>query len=849
MKTVLLPLFLFPALFLGAAELTPQAALERMPRTHPRLLLDAAGFDRLKARAAGDEMVAKGVTRLVADAEMLTKRPPDGYKLEGRRLLTSARHSLAFIATSAMAYRLTGRQELLDRAVLELETISAYADWHPSHTLDTAELCAGAALGYDWLYDKLDEPLRTRVHDAIVRFGLEVAAEMIGRKKGWWPRSHGNWNQVCHGGFLAGALAIDDRDLPAARTVLESTIKNMPIAMAAYAPRGAFPEGPMYWGYGTGFNVFALALMESVLGTDFRLSEAPGFAETADYVEAVTAPSGNFFNHSDCSLRRGLSWTVPWFARRFKRPHLLSASYRDVYLDYVNARGNPGNGESVSRFFPMLLAILPTADEMPLGAAYPVPLVYDSGNANRVTVQRSGTGPLATFVGMKGGSPSAPHGHMDGGTFVLEMNGVRWAVELGAEGYTRAEANGPGLWDGRQEGGRWKFYRLGLSGHNTLTLDGCDQQVKAFARLESLTEGPCSTATYDLTPLYTNASRVVRSGEMLQGGGYRLRDRVEGLRLGGTVRWTMHTRAAAERVDDGVLLTDAKTGRRLQLSVTGVKPDWEIVKNPHPSSWDSENRDVTRLTFDVVMPTEGAVDFAVTFAEPAAKARPKAKRDARVAVDRLGMVNKRTKRLWWKERHEEKLSAIRASGGKYDLVFIGDSISHRWEAAGSNVLARLTKRYSVLDLGFGADHTEQVLWRITRGGELDGYEAKVISLMIGTNNSRGYSARNVAAGINKILGEIRARQPQAKIVLTAILPRYGKDEEHAKMRACNDGVNEIIKDFADGETVFWLDMNAKFPPLDGDYKALFPDGTHPNEQGYEIWAAELQPFLDRFVGL
>jgi len=239
-------------------------------------------------------------------------------------------------------------------------------------------------------------------------------------------------------------------------------------------------------------------------------------------------------------------------------------------------------------------------------------------------------------------------------------------------------------------------------------------------------------------------------------------------------------------------------------------------------------------------------------AAPRAKAKTAAKPrrhfghpDATVARDRLQMQNKRTKQLWWKERHEAKLAEIAASGGKYDLVLLGDSITHRWDRPGfgTNVLARLEKKYKVLDIGYGADHTEQVLWRITEGRELDGYKARVVALMIGTNNSRGYKPENVAAGIKKIVDIIREKQPEAKIVLTAILPRYGDSDEKKKMRANNDAVNAIIKDYADGKNVFWLDMNPKFPPLDGDWKAVCPDGTHPIEPGYEIWAAELEPYL------
>ncbi|MBO5940056.1 MAG: hypothetical protein J6R18_02525 [Kiritimatiellae bacterium] len=233
--------------------------------------------------------------------------------------------------------------------------------------------------------------------------------------------------------------------------------------------------------------------------------------------------------------------------------------------------------------------------------------------------------------------------------------------------------------------------------------------------------------------------------------------------------------------------------------------------------------------------------------KPAAKA---VFSDATVAVERLNVKNKKTGKLWWKELHEADLAEIKTSGGSYDLVLLGDSITHRWERKGfgSNVLARLKEKYSVLNLGIGADMTGHVLWRITEGGELDGYKAKVVSLMIGTNNARRHKPENVAAAVKKIIDIIREKQPQAKIVLTAILPRYGEAADRIAMRKNNDAVNAAIKGYADSENIFWLDLNPKYPALDGDWKKVCPDGTHPVEPGYEIWESELAPYLKKYCG-
>lgn len=195
----------------------------------------------------------------------------------------------------------------------------------------------------------------------------------------------------------------------------------------------------------------------------------------------------------------------------------------------------------------------------------------------------------------------------------------------------------------------------------------------------------------------------------------------------------------------------------------------------------------------------------------------------------------------WKERHESKLAEIKASGGTYDVVFIGDSITHRFEGVGRAVKEELEKTRRILWLGYGGDRTEQALWRC-RNGELDGYRAKAVVVMIGTNN-RKRNAAQIALGVKGVVKEVRARQPEAKVVLMAILPRLAP-----KRKAFNEtlqAANKLIRPIADGQNVIWLDINDKFTSPDvKDYKTLLHDGTHPTEAGYRIWASALVPVLN-----
>ena len=199
---------------------------------------------------------------------------------------------------------------------------------------------------------------------------------------------------------------------------------------------------------------------------------------------------------------------------------------------------------------------------------------------------------------------------------------------------------------------------------------------------------------------------------------------------------------------------------------------------------------------------------------------------------------------WWGNRLLEKRNQIADANGEIDLVFFGDSITHFWESHGADSLAELRKTYSVLDIGYGGDRTEHLVWR-GLNGELDGYTAKCIMLMIGTNNRD--NAPEVAAGIKEILGIIAKKQPKAKTLLLPIFPRGASADD--KLRVKNEQVNQIIKGYADGKKVIWVDFNAKFLDEKGDTLRLMPDRLHPNAEGYKsVWMPAVLPYFKEICG-
>jgi lysophospholipase L1-like esterase len=183
----------------------------------------------------------------------------------------------------------------------------------------------------------------------------------------------------------------------------------------------------------------------------------------------------------------------------------------------------------------------------------------------------------------------------------------------------------------------------------------------------------------------------------------------------------------------------------------------------------------------------------------------------------------------------EKFVSI-AKEGKAQLVFLGDSITAGWAGSGKDVWAKAFGGYTPANFGIGGDRTQHVLWRI-QNGELDGgIKPKACVLMIGTNNVGGDSAEGIAKGVTVIVKTIRAKQPQAKILLLAVFPRGEKASPNPGRDKLKQ-VNAIIAKLDDSKNVFFLDIGDKFMQPDGSLtKEIMPDFLHLSAAGYQIWA-------------
>ncbi len=189
-------------------------------------------------------------------------------------------------------------------------------------------------------------------------------------------------------------------------------------------------------------------------------------------------------------------------------------------------------------------------------------------------------------------------------------------------------------------------------------------------------------------------------------------------------------------------------------------------------------------------------------------------------------------------RHKGFLDIARR--GDIDLLFVGDSITD-WFAnpRGGNPAAGLEVWNSAFGAmkpaNFGiAGDTQGVLWRM-QNGELEGFKAKLIVLMLGTNNLNRNPVDEIVDGNRLIIEEFKTRQTQAKVLLLGIFPRSMDPANPA--RATIREINVKLSSLADNKQVFFMDIGDKFLTTDGVLTTeIMADGLHPTAKGYQIWA-------------
>lgn len=603
----------FPLVTTGQTPSLPEVSelLTKIQGVHPRLLVKEADIRLIEQEIPKSKIKSRIHADILQECDRITTLPQLERIQTGKRLLHVSRESLRRVFYLSYAFKLTGEEKYLKRAEQELVTVCNFSDWNPSHFLDVAEMTMSVAIGYDWLFPSLSKSTKDLVKNAITQKGI-----LPSYQKGfnWFVEGTNNWNQVCHAGMLFGALAVADDFPDLSAMVIHRAIKNVPKSMQFYAPDGAYPEGYMYWDYGTSFNVLLIDALEKAFGTDFGLSNQKGFLQSATYLQHMVGPGMLVHNWGDCFTTAVPSPAVYWFAKKTQDPTLLW--YQSKIASEPQTKFNR------ERILPALLIWAQSieVDKVPA----PEKLTWMGQGKSPVGLMRtSWTDPDAFFVGFKTGAANVSHAHMDAGSFVIDAKGERWAVDFGMQNYHSLESKGVDLWSMRQNSQRWQVFRYNNFVHNTLTINDQLHVVNGNSKIERYSEAPDKMFfTTDLKEVLGQNIQKANRGIMLENNERVIvRDEIVGADESTKVRWTLLTPAKA-RILNKKTIELTQNGKTMYVhcnsNVGLTLKTWTTVG---PNSFDDKNGDTVLVGFETNIPGNQTAVFDVVFSEKKKESR------------------------------------------------------------------------------------------------------------------------------------------------------------------------------------------------------------------------------------
>lgn len=590
--------------------------------THPRLLLKAGGEALIQSLINSSPEHKKSHDYIIETANSFLTAATIVKPANATRVLEEARKAIEEIFFLSYAFRMTKETKYLIQAEKVINDVCNWDNWI-TYSLDTSEMTFAVAIGYDWLYNDLTAATRQKAREKIMNYGFKTQ-----KTKSFW-NSTSNWNQVCIGALACSALAIygdgtNEMNTEAA-FVLNNVIAKNSNSINTYMD-GIYPEGPMYWSYGTTYQVLMLSALEGVFGQNHeginRLTYTPGFLKSAEYMQYVTGPTSLYFNYSDSTAKRIPLPATLWMAKKANKPEWLTEEKKLMQ-----------NGTYASNFgsrYMLPLALIYGLD-IPLGdLPDPQEKLWSGNGTNPLALVRTEwKGSLGKYMGIKGGTPTYSHGQMDGGFFIYDSQGIRWGMDFGKYDYDAQGTIDDNSFS--QTSDRWNIFRVSNTSQNTISIKKASEttwqkhKVDGNANIDELYDTPAKRGAKvnmkSLLGLSNELLAATRSAYLIDESYFEVKDYISNGSEPINLYWNMVTRSLIETVSPNQLrLTQG--GKRVLLEVVSSNPAVTFTMATNRSTdpvdynpaaiTDSKNPGTVMIGFEANIPANNEVTFTVT---------------------------------------------------------------------------------------------------------------------------------------------------------------------------------------------------------------------------------------------
>ncbi len=518
-----------------------------------RLLASFDELMQLRRDAKSDPALKDYVDRLKERNGSKTERfaaTPLCGELDAAALTDAAENAVAF----AMLYRVTGDKAYAERTALEVEALSALADWTAGGSMATAGVVSlGIAIGYDWCRHVWSEGRKALVERAMLRNALRPGLETYDGKRNMWIEGSAA-AATANAGMLALALALSDIYPQTVYKLLDRILRNLESCFAAYAPDGGYAESMYAWEKSSRALALTVSMLRTACGEDYGFASSPGFASTMYFPIHVGSSVGawNFHGTEEKTADTAMAYC---FAKQtgdlvpawMRRQQLLSGKQSLHPFDILF-------------YTPVDDGMIP---RLPLDAAW---------RRAGLATMRSGWDDSAAFVGLHGGSNHEVNGDLDAGSVVLDMDGERFFVELG-----------------REDGLPMLLCRR-AEGQNTIVVnptDGSapDQNYDAIARLtEMRSVSERAYAVVDMTATSDSILRAKRGVMLTENRSVAVIQDEMTFHSPATVVWRVWTRAQVQIMPSGRSVKLTQNGKTMLCRLCGVGSPARFEATPYGES-------------------------------------------------------------------------------------------------------------------------------------------------------------------------------------------------------------------------------------------------------------------------